>query len=140
METVATHPGTVISSDNKQVKVKMEVISACASCEAHARCTFSEKKDKVVDIDTPDGEQYAPGDRVTVIINSGHGLLAVLIAYVLPALLILAVFALLYALHLPELWIALATLLSVGLYALALYFFRNRLQRKFTFRLSKSKR
>ena len=140
METVATHPGTVISSDNKQFKVKMEVISACASCEEHARCTFSEKKDKVVDIDTPDWEQYAPGDHVTVIINSGHGLLAVLIAYVLPALLILAVFALLYALHLPELWIALATLLSVGLYALALYFFRNRLQRKFTFRISKSKR
>ena len=138
METVATHAGTVIASGNKQVKVKMEVISACASCEAHARCTFSEKKDKIVDIDTPDWRQYTPGDQVTVIINSGHGLLAVLIAYVLPALLILAVFSLLYALRLPELWIALATLLSVGVYCFVLYLCRHRLQRKFTFRLQKN--
>lgn len=138
METVATHAATVIASGNNQVKVKMEVLSACASCEAHARCTFSEKKDKIVDIDTPDWEQYTPGDQVTVVINSGHGLLAVLIAYVLPALLILAVFALLYALRLPELWIALATLLAVGLYGIVLYLFRHRLQRKFTFRLKKN--
>ena len=137
METVATHAGTVIAASDNRVKVQMQVISACASCEAHAHCTFSEKKDKIVDIDTPDWQQYAPGDRVTVIINSGHGLLAVLIAYVLPALLILAVFALLYALHFPELWIALITLLAVGLYGLILYLCRHRLQRKFTFRLKK---
>ena len=137
METIATHPGVVVHSADGHVQVKMEVISACASCEAHARCTFSEKKDKIVDIDTPDWRQYTPGDQVTVIINSGHGLLAVLIAYVLPALLILAVFALLYALRLPELWIALITILVVCIYGWVLYLMRHRLQRKFTFRIEK---
>lgn len=138
METVATHEGIVTAVAENQVKVQMQVLSACAACEAHAKCTFAEKKDKIVDIDTPDWKHYTPGDRVTVIINSGHGLLAVFIAYVLPALLILGVFALLYTLHLPELWIALITLLSVGLYGLVLYLFRHRLQRRFTFRVEKA--
>ena len=137
METVATHAGTVVEVAENQVKVQMQVLSACASCEAHARCTFAEKKDKMVDIATPDWRQYAPGDRVTVIINSGLGLLAVLIAYVLPALLILAIFAVIYALHLPELWIALITILATGLYGVVLYLCRNRLQQRFTFRLKK---
>ncbi len=137
METVATHAGTVVASGNKQVKVKMEVISACASCEAHARCTFSEKKDKIVDIETQQWQQYHEDDPVTVIINSGHGLLAVLLAYILPAIVILATFALLFSLHLSELWVALITLVAVALYGGILYLCRNRLQQKFTFRLAK---
>ena len=138
METIATHDGTVVNSANGKVQVKMQVLSACASCEAHAHCSFSEKKDKLVDIDTPDWQQYTPGQPVTVIINSGHGLLAVFIAYVLPALLILATFAALYSLHLSELVIALLTILAVLLYGIILYFCRHRLQRKFTFRLRKN--
>ena len=115
----------------------MEVISACGSCEAHAHCTFSEKKDKLVDIDTPHWKDYQPDDRVTVIINSGRGLQAVLIAYVLPALVMLAAFSVLYILKLPELWIALITILVVCIYGWVLYLMRHRLQRKFTFRIEK---
>ena len=137
METVATHDGTVIAVSPNLVKVQMQVVSACASCEAHARCTFAEKKDKTVDINTAHWQQYAPGDPVTVVINSNRGLQAVLIAYVMPALLVLAVFALLCSLHLPEVWVALAALLAAGLYAVALYLMRNKLQRRFTFALKK---
>jgi len=133
-----THEGIVVSSQQGLVQVQMQVVSACHTCEAHARCTFAEKKDKTVDINTPQWQSYAPGDRVTVIINSGHGLLAVLIAYILPAILILATFATLYALRLPELWVAIASLAVIGIYTAALYLFRNRLQRKFTFRLEKA--
>ncbi len=133
-----THPGIVISSQQGTVQVKMQVVSACASCEAHARCTFAEKKDKTVDITTPQWQNYNPGDPVTVIINSGRGLLAVLIAYILPAVLILATFATLYTLRLPELWVALASLAVIGLYTLVLYLSRNRLQQRFTFRLEKA--
>lgn len=133
-----THPGIVISSQQGTVQVKMQVVSACASCEAHARCTFAEKKDKTVDITTPLWQNYNPGDPVTVIINSSRGLLAVLIAYILPAVLILATFATLYTLRLPELWVALASLAVIGLYTLVLYLSRNRLQQRFTFRLEKA--
>ena len=132
-----THDGTVLTVQPGLVKVQMQVLSACASCEAHARCTFSAKKDKIVDIETQQWQQYHEGDPVTVIINSGHGLLAVLLAYILPAVVILATFALLFSLHLSELWVALITLVAVALYGGILFLCRNRLQRKFTFRLAK---
>ena len=66
-----------------------------------------------------------------------YGLLAVLLAYILPAVVILATFALLFSLHLSELWVALITLVAVALYGGILYLCRNRLQQKFTFRLAK---
>ena len=135
---ITTHPGTIIASGQGRVTVQMKVTSACSSCQAHAHCTFSESKDKNVEIDTPDWKNYAPGDSVTVIINSSRGLLAVFLAYVLPSIVILATFALLYSLRLPEIWVALATLLAVALYCGILYLCRNRLQRKFTFNLRKN--
>ena len=77
------------------------------------------------------------GTVLTVQIYTGHGLLAVLLAYILPAVVILATFALLFSLHLSELWVALITLVAVALYGGILYLCRNRLQQKFTFRLAK---
>ncbi len=85
-----------------------------------------------MDIDTPQWQQYHEGDPVTVAIHSNRGLQAVLIAYIIPALLLLATFATLTALHLSEGWVALITLLVVALYGLLLYALRHRLQRKFT--------
>ena len=85
-----------------------------------------------MDIDTPHLQQYHEGDPVTVSINANRGLQAVLLAYILPAALILATFVSLTSVHLSEVWVALITLLVVVLYAAVLYLFRHRLQRKFT--------
>ena len=132
-----SHAGTVISSESGIVKVQMQVVSACSACQAHANCTFSEKKEKIVDIDTPQWRDYTPGQRVNVIIQSGRGLQAVLIAYILPAVLLLATFGTLYTLRLPELTVALASLAVIALYGALLYLLRHRLQNRFTFRIEK---
>lgn len=137
MEKIATHSGIVTAVTPKHVTVQMQVISACASCESHGRCGFAEKKDKSVEVDTPDWRSYLPGDRVTVVIHSGRGLQAVLIAYVMPAVVLLAAFALFCSLHLSEPLVALLTLLVVAAYGMILYAVRHRLQRKFTFQLNK---
>ena len=136
METVATHDGMVTATAERKVTVRMDVLSACAACQAHSRCGFADKKEKVVEIDTPDWQQYHPGDKVTVIVNARRGLLAVVIAYLLPAVLLLATFITLHCCRLSEVWVALGSLTAVGLYAGILYCFRSRLQKKFTFRLS----
>lgn len=132
MAKVATHDGIVTEILTGTVRVQIHVVSACASCEAHGRCGFADSKDKVMDIDTPKWQQYCVGDPVTVTVNANRGLQAVLIAYIIPALLLLATFATLTALHLSEGWVALITLLVVALYTLLLYCLRHRLQRKFT--------
>ena len=137
METIATHGGIVTASEERHVTVKMDVLSACAACQAHSRCGFAEKKEKIVDIETADWQQYQPGDKVNVIINARRGMLAVVIAYLLPAILLLGVFVTLHCCGLGEIWVVLGTLLSVGLYVGILFCFRHRLQKKFTFRLSR---
>lgn len=137
MDTVATHGGIVTATHERHVTVKMDVLSACAACQAHSRCGFADKKEKIVEVDTADWQQYQPGDKVNVIINARRGMLAVVIAYLMPALLLLGVFITLHCCGLSEVWVALGTLLSVGLYVGILFCFRDRLQKKFTFHLSR---
>ena len=143
MEKIAKHDGIVTEIISKPdthsgiVRVQIHVVSACASCEAHGKCGFADSKDKIMDIDTPLWQQYHEGEPVTVTINANRGLQAVFIAYILPAILLLATFITLTALHLSEGWVAIITLLAVALYAVILYLCRHRLQRKFTMSLSK---
>jgi hypothetical protein len=51
--------------------------------------------------------------------------------------LLLATFGTLYALRLPELSVALASLAVIALYGALLYLLRHRLQNRFTFRIEK---
>ncbi|MCR5822385.1 MAG: SoxR reducing system RseC family protein [Bacteroidales bacterium] len=130
------HSGTVLSSQNGAVEVQIEVLSACAHCEAHARCGMADSKEKIVTAHTDDWQTYHAGDKVNVIMSEQNGLLAVLFAYVLPSVLILAAFISLCLLHVPELLTALTTLAVTGVYVLLLYFNRNRLQKKFSIQIA----
>ena len=130
MEKIATHPGTVTQVASGAVTVQMRVSSACATCEAHAKCGFADSKDKTVEVQTADWQRYSPGDRVTVIIQSGNGLKAVFIAYVMPGLLLLGSFVAFYLMHLGDGLTALLSLLVVGLYGLILYLIRPKLHPK----------
>ena len=132
MEKVAQHDGIVTEVLQGTVRVQIHTVSACASCEAHSKCGFADSKDKTMDIDTPLWQQYHEGDPVTVTVAANRGLQAVAIAYLLPSLLLLAIFVTLTSLHLSEGWVALITVLGVTLYAGILYLCRHRLQRKFT--------
>ena len=88
MAQIATHPGLVTDVKQGKVIVKMQVLSACSSCAGHEKCAFVDKTDKVVEVETADWKQYSIGDGVTVSVNEGLGLYAVLLAYILPALII----------------------------------------------------
>lgn len=137
MEKIVKHSGIVAAVNKGCVSVQMRVVSACASCEAHSRCGFAEAKDKTVEVETRDWKQYQPGDAVTVIIQTGNGLRAVFIAYVMPAIVLLAAFSAFYSLHLDQGITALLTLAVVAVYGWILYLCRHRLQQKFTFRIQK---
>ena len=138
MEKVASHNGVVtdtIANPDKRsgsVRVQIHVVSACSACEAHGKCGFADSKDKTMDIDTPNWQQFHVGDPVIVTVNANRGLQAVAIAYLLPSALLLTIFAILTTLHLSEGWVALATLFGIAIYACILYLCRHRLQRKFT--------
>lgn len=137
MEKIVKHTGIVTAVEKNMVHAKMRVVSACSACEAHANCGFAEAKDKTVDIATTKWQEYQPGDNVNITIRTGNGLLAVIIAYVLPSFILLGTFILLCLLPLSEPVVALITLLIVALYGGVLYMLRNKLQRKFSFDIEK---
>ena len=137
MSQIATHPAIVISSIQNTVTVEMHVLSACSSCKGHEKCAFVDKADKIVEVDTPDWKLFNPGDKVTVAVNESLGLLAVLLAYFLPALLIIASVVTISIFSNSELIAALIPIILIILYFILLYFLRNRLQRRFTFAISK---
>lgn len=126
------HPGTILSVADGQVQVQIRSVSACASCEAHSRCGFAESKDKTLLIDSPDWQRFREGDEVLVHINQRNGLLAVSIAYILPAILLLAVIIALSIAQLPEPVVILAAFLTLALYIAFLFLRRHKLNNKFT--------
>ncbi len=132
-----SHSGKVTAVNNGKVTVEMHIVSACASCEAHSRCGFAESKDKIVEIDTRQWRDYAVGDNVRVIIQTSNGLRAVLIAYIIPAIILIGALVAFYSMHINEGITALLTLAVVALYGVFLYLIRQRLQQRFTFQLRK---
>lgn len=130
-QQIATHPGTVIATKAGHVTVKIQSHSACASCQAHHKCGFAESKDKTLDIPTPHWHQYQVGQHVTVQIAQSHGLFAVSIAYLLPALLLLIVAITLSLAGIKESIVILITFATLALYTLLLYLLRNKINQKF---------
>ena len=141
MKDIVQHDGLVVAVSPKSVTVQIRSVSACASCAAHAKCGFAESKDKTLEIPTQavkqsDSQTFAVGDPVTVTIDHSRGLLAVWFAYLLPALLLIAVIVALSLAALPEGLVALAALATLAIYILILYLFRRRLDSRFTLTVS----
>ena len=130
------HEGIVVASKDGQVTIKIVSHSACSACEAHGKCGFSENKEKEVLVRTKDWKEYCEGDSVSVGIESGLGLKAASVAYILPGILMVVVF-LLSNKCLGDLWSAIVTLGVVALYWGLLAMMKGRMQQKFTFKLSK---
>lgn len=137
MSQIATHDGKVISVADGVVRVEMHVVSACSSCKAHEKCAFVDKADKIVEVETPDWKYYHEGDNVEVSVNEGLGLLAVLLAYFLPAVIIIGAVILLSVFTDSEAIAALVPIALIFIYFILLYKLHDQLQRKFSFGIVK---
>lgn len=129
--------GTVIQAVEGRLHISLTCHSACAHCQSNKSCGFAESQEKEIDIEHADWRQFAPGDRVEVDIRESQGLLAVLIAYLLPAILALVVLLVTYN-PWGELRAAGATLAFIALYFVALRLLRGKLQRHFTYSVKKA--
>ena len=136
---IASHEGIVKAVADGHVEVEIESTSACASCAAHAHCGFAESKNKTVAVPSADWREYKPGDVVVVHIDESRGMLAVGIAYVLPAVLMLAAIVAMSVTGAPEWAVAAVALGVLGLYVGGLYLLRRRVGRRFTLAVSKVK-
>lgn len=128
--------GIVTKSSADGVAITLTCPSACAHCEAHSRCGFSESQEKQIVVIDPAWQTFSCGDTVEVTLKESQGLKAVFIAYLLPSILGLLFFFLVYN-RWGELISALSTLAFFALYALALRLVRPLTQHQFSYTITK---
>lgn len=130
MSKIVSHSGVVVKADGNKVYVKIESLSACAACHAKGMCTLSDKEDKIIDVEVDGNKTYNVGDNVVVCVEQKRGLQAVLLAYIVPA--VLVVVALVMFLNVVAEPLAIIfSLLTLALYYCVLYVFRKQINAKF---------
>jgi len=125
------HDGIVQKTDGQSVFVKISSASACTGCHAEKLCNLSAAEEKLVEV-KGDYKLY-PGDNVTVLMKKSMGYTALFMGYVFPLILVVSVLIILASIKVPEIIAGTGSLGILIPYYLALYFFRNRISKKFTF-------
>lgn len=134
MADIAEHKGIVTEVTDDLVRVKIESVSACAACHAKGLCSMSDKTDKIIDVKRSQlKNEYHVGDEVTVVASSGKGLLAVVFAYIIPALVAVAAIAVMLSVDANELMASVVAIALVAVYYFVLYLLRDKLNKKFVF-------
>ena len=132
MEDMIRHNGIVLSTDGESARVEIVQTSACAACKARSMCMSAESQQKIIDARM--AEPMKPGDRVEVMVREHLAWRAVLLAYVLPFVVMLAVIVGLdYATDMSEAVVGTLSLCSIALYYIGLGMFKHRLQKQFSF-------
>lgn len=132
MEELIRHEGIVLSVNGDTAHVQIVQTSACSACKARSMCMSSESQAK--EMDAVMLEKMQAGDRVEVEVRERLAWRAVLLAYILPFVVMMAVIAGLdWFTEWSEAVVGTLSLCSIALYYIGLNAFRNKLQKQFTF-------
>ena len=132
MEELIRHEGIVLSMHDGMARVQIVQTSACSACKARSMCMSSESQTK--EMDAVMLEKMQVSDRVEVEVRERLAWRAVLLAYILPFIVMMAVIAVLdYATDWSVAIVGTLSLCSIALYYIGLNAFRNKLQKQFTF-------
>jgi len=135
MARYISHQGVVDSIDGQNVIVRITQSSACGGCQARNICHAAESKDKMVEVFYADAENLKVGQSVTVAGAESLGIKAVVFAFGLPLLLLIAALITTLRLTADEKVSALVSLGILVPYYIALLLMRNRIKRDFIFRI-----
>ena len=128
-----THAGVVEHIDGSRVRVRIVQTSACAACKVSGHCNAAEAKEKLVDVFTASASQLKVGDAVTVAASRQMATQALLLAFGLPLVIMLAVLLAVLSLTGREGLSALCALGALLPYYGVLWLFRGRLQQRMAF-------
>lgn len=132
------HSGEVVRIEADKVWVRMTVNSACSECHARGVCGVDESKDKIVEVRTASAANYSVGESVEVALQSRTmGVKSVVLAYVMPFLVLLALLIVMTIAGVSEGVAALTSILGVGLYYVALRLMNNKVEKTIKFIITK---
>ena len=142
------HDGIIIAlNEDGTALVRIVQTSACAACKAKAMCASAESAEKEMTVVLLDDEQWAVGNEVEVMVQQKMGWKAVVLAYLLPFFVMLAVMfvgngllamgdratGILGDEAKREAVLGTIALCAMALYYLVLGMFKDRLQKEFSF-------
>ena len=135
------HDGIIIAlNGDGTARVRIVQTSACAACKAKAMCASAESVEKEMTVQlTVDSLQLTVGDAVEVMVQQKMGWKAVVLAYLLPFFVMLAVMFIGNGLLAMgdgakrEAVLGTVALCAMALYYLVLGMFKDKLQKEFSF-------
>lgn len=138
MENKISHRGIVERIEGENIRVKIVQHSACSACKVKSLCSSSESKEKSIDIQTSDASRYKIGEEVMVYAGLSVGRTAVILAFVIPlVLLIISLITSIQVIGMEELSAIGISFLLLILYYVVLALNKKRLNRRFTFYITK---
>ena len=135
VQSQVSHTGIVEGVADGCVSVRILQTSACAACKVAGHCNAAEAKEKMVDVCCADAAHYTVGQQVTVAASRAVARKALVLGFVMPFLLVVAVLVTVLYLTKNEGTAAMAALGSLIPYYLLLWLYRDRIQRDITFQI-----
>ena len=130
------HEGVIIEiKEGARAIVSIVSQSACASCHAKGVCSAADQKDKEIEVALSPEDNYSVGERVIVSLESGLGLKAVLILYVIPLIILLTLLLTLLGCKVNEPISALISVGSVAVYYIVIKIFKLSLEKNLYFKI-----
>ena len=134
MDNSIEHNGIVEKIENDIVYVRILQKSACSGCHAKGICSASEMKVKTIEVPCSDSS-WKIGEEVEIIGKASMGMKAVLLAFVIPLLAMLAAIIIGTLTGLEDSGSAMLALAILTTYYIILYINRGKLKNKFVFQL-----
>lgn len=133
MANTIRHQGIVENINGSHLKVRIVQTSACASCSVKGHCTSADTKEKLIDVTDINADSYQAGDRVWVVGELSMGVMAVLLAFILPFLILVISLFVFMAVWNDELSSALCSLALLIPYYYIMWLNKSRMGKKFSF-------
>ncbi len=130
-----SHDGIITKIADDNVEIKILSRSSCASCNIKGACNMSEMQEKIITIPAPKDKNLSIGQEVKISMGLGQANRAVIFAYVIPLIILVAMIFILSALKIEEGPNALISIASLIPYYLILFLFRSKLKRKFEYEI-----
>jgi sigma-E factor negative regulatory protein RseC len=129
--------GIVSEITAENIAVNIISVSACSVCTAKELCLAFERKEKIIFVPNA-GQDVQSGDKVNVMMKISMGMKAVLLAYFMPTVIVIAMLLLLLEMGVGELYAGLISILSLAGYYFVIYLIREKLDKQFYFYIEKA--
>jgi len=128
------HDGIVTQVTETFIIVAIQSQTACAGCHAKGACGMSEMTLKSITAEKPN-EEVKIGDKVIIYASTQNAMLSVLLAYIVPSVLIIAILTILILAGISEILAATLSLTATTVYFIVLYLLRNKFTEKIKFKV-----